>query len=90
MKTIHNLPTAHLMPFSEIEEKRPTLLVTSTPAWNAVKNHLRGLNIVETIEVTEATTEYWDSLLTAESPSRFGRGARGEGRLRVLHRNQIA
>ena len=37
MKEIFNLPTAHLIPFSEIEEKRRTLLVTSTPAWNAVK-----------------------------------------------------
>ncbi len=61
MKKIPNLPTVHLMPFSEIDEKRPVLLVTSGPAWNAVKESLRGLNIVETIEVTEATTEYWDN-----------------------------
>jgi glycerol-1-phosphate dehydrogenase [NAD(P)+] len=27
-----------------------------------VKNNLRGLNIAETIEVTEATPEYWDGL----------------------------
>jgi glycerol-1-phosphate dehydrogenase [NAD(P)+] len=59
MKGIPNLPVVHLMPFAEVDEKRPTLLVTSGPAWNAVKDHLRGLNIVETIEVTEATTEYW-------------------------------
>jgi glycerol-1-phosphate dehydrogenase [NAD(P)+] len=50
------------MPFSEIDEKRPVLLVTSAPAWNAVKANLRGLNIIETIEVAEATTDYWDNL----------------------------
>jgi glycerol-1-phosphate dehydrogenase [NAD(P)+] len=62
MKQIWNLPKVDLIPFSEIDEKRPVFLVTSTPAWNAVKNNLRGLNVVETIEVTEATTEYWDNL----------------------------
>ena len=79
MKKIWNLPIVHLAPFAEIEEKRPALLVTSAPAWNAVKDQLKGLNIVETIEVTEATTNYWDALLPAESPSPVGRGARGEG-----------
>ena len=62
MKKIWNLPIVQLTPFSEVEEKRPVLLVTSAPAWNAVKDQLKGLNIVETIEVTEATTEYWDAL----------------------------
>ena len=64
MNKIPNLPIVHLAPFSEIEEKRPVLLVTSAPAWNAVKDQLKGLNIVETIEVVEATTYYWDSLLS--------------------------
>ena len=62
MKKIPNLPFVDLMPFSEIDEKRPVLLVTSAPAWNAVKANLRGLNIIETIEVTEAATDYWDNL----------------------------
>lgn len=62
MKQIWNLPKVDLIPFSEIDEKRPVLLVTSAPAWNAVKNNLRGLNIIETIEITEATTGYWDNL----------------------------
>ena len=64
MKKIWNLPIVHFMPFSEIEEERPVLLVTSTPAWNAVKEKLQRLNIVAKIEVTEATTEYWDSLFS--------------------------
>lgn len=66
MSPIPNLPLVHLMPFSEVEEKREVLLVTSAPAWNAVKQNLRGLNITHTIEVTEATTDHWDSRLTAD------------------------
>lgn len=65
MKKLPNLPLVHLMPFSEIDDKRPALLVTSGPAWNAVKNSLRGLNITATVEVTEATTDHWDSRLNA-------------------------
>jgi glycerol-1-phosphate dehydrogenase [NAD(P)+] len=66
MNKIPNLPFVQMMPFSEIEEQRNVLLVTSAPAWNAVKDSLRGLNVVETLEVKEATTDYWDSLLTAD------------------------
>lgn len=62
MKKIPNLPAVQLMPFSEINEKRTVLLITSGPAWNAVKDNLRGLNIAEIIEVSEATTEYWNNL----------------------------
>ena len=62
MKPIWNLPKVELMPFSEIEEKQNVLLITSAPAWNAVKDSLRGLNVTETIEVTEANTSHWDNL----------------------------
>ncbi len=64
MNNIWNLPKVELMPFSEVEEKRPVLLVTSTPAWNAVKDSLRGLNIAATLEATEANAMHWDSLLS--------------------------
>lgn len=62
MKKIHNLPLVDLMPFSELTEPRPALMVTSAPAWNAVQGHLRGLNVAATLEVTEATTQAWDTL----------------------------
>lgn len=64
MKTIPNLPFARLTPFSQVEEKRPALLITSTPAWNAVSASLRGLNIGASLEVTEANTAHWDELLS--------------------------
>ena len=61
MKPIWNLPKVELMPFAEIEEKRNVLLVTSAPAWNAVKENLKGLNVQAQLEITEATTEHWDN-----------------------------
>ena len=60
---VPNLPNVHFMPLAEIHDKRPALLVTSGPAWNAVKDNLCGLNINTTVYVTEATTDHWDSLL---------------------------
>jgi glycerol-1-phosphate dehydrogenase [NAD(P)+] len=67
MNKLPNLPLVHLMPFSEVDEKRPVLLITSTPAWNAVKGHLRGLNVVAMLDVTEATPAAWDLLLSSSS-----------------------
>jgi glycerol-1-phosphate dehydrogenase [NAD(P)+] len=49
------------MPFSEIEEKRPVLLVTSSPAWQAVEGKLH-FPIVAKVEPTEATRAHWDNL----------------------------
>jgi len=63
MNQLFNLPITYIKPFSEIDEKRPTLLVTSAPAWNAVKAKLRGLNISAQVEATEAHTSHWDALL---------------------------
>ena len=65
MNKLPNLPLVNIMPFSGVEEKHPVLLVTSMPAWNAVKDYLRGLNVIEMIEVTEAKTENWDNILSS-------------------------
>ena len=62
MNKFPNLPFVHLMPFTEIEEQRPVLLLTSAPAWNAVKEQLKGLHIAARIEATEANTAHWDNL----------------------------
>ena len=64
MKRISNLPKIHMLPFAEIEDKRPALLVTSSPAWHAVEDQLRGLNVIQKIEVTEANTAHWNSLMS--------------------------
>jgi glycerol-1-phosphate dehydrogenase [NAD(P)+] len=71
MNKFPNLPHVNLMPFSEIEEKRSVLLVTSTPAWNAVKDSLRELNIDGTVEVTEANTNHWDNLQSSTANRQF-------------------
>ena len=71
MNKFPNLPLVNLMPFSEIDEKRSVLLITSTPAWNAVKDSLRGLNIVHTIEVIEANTTHWDNLKSSSEDRKF-------------------
>ena len=69
MNRISNLPKIHLLPFAEIEDKRPVLLVTSSPAWHAVEDQLHGLNVAQKIEVTEANTAHWNSLMsTIHSP----------------------
>jgi glycerol-1-phosphate dehydrogenase [NAD(P)+] len=70
MTRIPNLPSVQLAPFAEVVERRPVLLVTSTPAWNAVHTHLVGLNVVETVEASEATTAAWDALQTTLTPQR--------------------
>ncbi len=67
MKSIWNLPKVEIIPFSEVGEIRNVLLVTSAPAWNAVKGALRGLNITAQVEVTEANTAHWDSLMESDS-----------------------
>jgi glycerol-1-phosphate dehydrogenase [NAD(P)+] len=63
MKKIMNLPVIEIQPFKEVVEKRPSLLVTSPPAWAAVKNDLRGLTVTHTIQVNGATIHHWDTLL---------------------------
>jgi glycerol-1-phosphate dehydrogenase [NAD(P)+] len=65
MKQIHNLPAIQILPFSEIDEKRPILLITSTPAWEAVKDKLH-LSIDAQPEPMKATTQHWDTLITPQ------------------------
>jgi glycerol-1-phosphate dehydrogenase [NAD(P)+] len=69
VQILHNLPVASLSPFSEIDEKRPVLLVTSAPAWKAVQDRLHGLRVAARLEPVEATTASWDSLLSSVKSS---------------------
>jgi glycerol-1-phosphate dehydrogenase [NAD(P)+] len=60
---IWNLPVVEEMPFGEIEESLPILLITQEPAWTAVSPHLQQLNILHKLEVQDATLPHWDTLL---------------------------
>ena len=64
IKRIWNLPKVDIQSFSSIEERRPSLLITSLPAWNAVKSRLH-LPIIQQLEATEATTHHWDKLIAS-------------------------
>lgn len=63
MNKIYPLPLIEFLPFAEVREERPVLLVTSTPAWEAVQ-HLLHLPVVRRIEVSDASTAHWDGLLS--------------------------
>jgi glycerol-1-phosphate dehydrogenase [NAD(P)+] len=52
------LPKTDYLPFSELEETRDVALVTSAPAWDAVKDSLR-LKVVWRYDVTEAEETAW-------------------------------
>jgi len=62
MHTIYPLPTIEFIPFAEIQEKRPVAVVSSAPAWNAVRDRLR-LPIVWQADIQEATIEHWEPFL---------------------------
>jgi glycerol-1-phosphate dehydrogenase [NAD(P)+] len=66
--TVIPLPHVDLQPFSSLEESRPVSLLYSGEAWQIVSEKL-ALNVIQTCEVTEATTRHWDqlaSLVTGE------------------------
>ena len=42
---IWNLPLVEFIPFDELEEERPVIIVTTTGAWEAVAEDLKHLNI---------------------------------------------
>lgn len=69
MKTIWNLPKVEFIPFPELDERRPILLVTSIPAWNSVKGQLH-LPIRRQVNVAEATTVHWEFLLESGHDAR--------------------
>lgn len=60
---IWNLPFGKIMPFGAIEEHRPAALLTSGPAWTAVKDSLSQLAFLCRLEVREASLAHWDRLV---------------------------
>lgn len=61
MNVVWPIPKIKYQPLEKIIETRPVALVTSGPAWEAVKFRL-NLPIVWQAEPTEATLESWDNL----------------------------
>jgi len=58
MQLIWPLPKIEFIPWSQIEEKREVTLLTSGPAWLAVKDRLK-LPIIWQSEITQATEADW-------------------------------
>jgi glycerol-1-phosphate dehydrogenase [NAD(P)+] len=65
---IWSIPTIMTMPFQEVEETRPVILLTSGPAWHAVRSRL-GLPVIWQGEVTQADKTHWDHLVDDIKPS---------------------
>jgi glycerol-1-phosphate dehydrogenase [NAD(P)+] len=61
MTHIWPIPKIEIMPFAEVDEPRAVALVYSQAAYDAVKDRLR-LNIVSSVEPTEADLAHWDGL----------------------------
>jgi glycerol-1-phosphate dehydrogenase [NAD(P)+] len=68
MDTIWNLPQVEFKPFFEIQETRPVILITSSPAWDAVSNRLVDLPTRTRQDPLQATVAHWDSLIIALAP----------------------
>jgi glycerol-1-phosphate dehydrogenase [NAD(P)+] len=67
LNKIWNLPIVDIMPFAEVVETRPVLLVTSPPAWNAVKDQL-NLPAAAQIVPHSALLSDWDEQLAKLPP----------------------
>ncbi len=59
---IWNLPVVDFIPFDELEEERPVALVTTSAAWDTVKDDLKHLDIVWRADVTEPIVQQWANL----------------------------
>lgn len=59
---IWNLPLTECMPFAEIVETRPVVVLKSEPAWTAVSSSLQQFNIIWQADVRAATLSHWDAL----------------------------
>ncbi len=59
---IHNLPAIYLLSLAQWDERRPVALVTSGPAWEAVREHLR-LRVAWRGSPRQATLSHWQDML---------------------------
>ncbi len=66
---IWNLPQIEFIPFDELEETHPVVIVSTTGAWEAVADDLQHLKIAERIEIQEATIHHWLNLSAKLQPT---------------------
>jgi glycerol-1-phosphate dehydrogenase [NAD(P)+] len=66
---IWNLPLVEFIPFDELEETRPVVVVSTTGAWEAVADDLHHLNIADRVEIKEATVHHWLNLSAKLQPA---------------------
>ena len=64
MKSIWNLPKIEFIPLSDLNEERTVALVTSPPAWDVVKNQLRGVSPASIAFIQDATLVSWNKVST--------------------------
>lgn len=62
MHQIHHLPTVIQQRWSDIEDDRPALIVTSAVAWKVVSWHFAGIRHRHIIMCSEATQAAWDNI----------------------------
>ena len=61
---IWNIPNIEFIPFDELEEDRPVIVVTTAGAWEAVAEDLQHLTVADRVQVSEATILHWLNLTT--------------------------
>lgn len=59
---IWNLPILDFIPFDELEEERSVALVTTSAAWDTVKDDLNHLDIVWRTDAAEPIVQHWANL----------------------------
>jgi glycerol-1-phosphate dehydrogenase [NAD(P)+] len=57
-KRIWPLPVVEYLAWSELDEQRPVTLVTTSSAWEAIKDRLK-LKVSWHVEVTDSTLDHW-------------------------------
>ena len=56
---IWNLPLLEFIPFDELEEQRPVVVITTDGAWEAVAEDLKHLKIATRINISQANLHHW-------------------------------
>lgn len=59
---IWNIPPIEFLPFDEIQEDRPIILITTEGAWEATSEDLQHLDIIQRLKVSEATIQHFATL----------------------------